>query len=533
MAVRLWADNAVATLASGINNSVTSLTLATGKGALFPSPTGGDYFMLTLTQAGTETSWETVKVTARSTDTLTIVRAQEGTSAAAWSAADKAELRITKGLFTDTPALGAVTSASLTMATAKLLGRTTASTGAIEEIAVSGATLSGGTLTISGGAPTLVQRTISGADTLIAADQSKLILAGGAFTLALTAAATLGSSWYCWIENTSNGDIVLDPNASELIDGQATITLSPGFTKLIYCTGTAFYTISVKERSYSNLAAYTAASSSFTVPAGVYVIRGYAFGAGSNGTTTNGGAGGGCAYGDIAVTPGETVTITISSGVAKITTAATDRLTGNAASGTTAGTASKHASVTNGGAYSGGAGSASAGGAASGSPLGVGGTASAIGGGAWGKNNTNRGGAGVGTLASYSYDGGDSGRTPANYYTDPLLAPLIGKGGVGVNSNAAINPGHGDAGGGGGALGATAGAGVPFAGSGGTGSGGGGAEAAFAITGGTGGFGGGGGGVSGASASSVGGAGGYGGGGGYCAAGTGGAGGAAIALIYY
>jgi len=101
MAVRLWADNAIATLASGISNSATSIPLATGKGALFPSPSGGDYFMLTLTQAGSETSWETVKVTARSGDTLTAVRGAESTSAASWSSADKAELRITKGLFTD------------------------------------------------------------------------------------------------------------------------------------------------------------------------------------------------------------------------------------------------------------------------------------------------------------------------------------------------------------------------------------------------------------------------------------------------
>jgi len=92
---RLWADNAEATLASGINDSTTTIVLASGNGALFPSPTGGDYFILTLTQAGTETSWEKVKVTARSTDTLTVVRGQEGSTAAAWSAADKAELRST------------------------------------------------------------------------------------------------------------------------------------------------------------------------------------------------------------------------------------------------------------------------------------------------------------------------------------------------------------------------------------------------------------------------------------------------------
>lgn len=92
---QLFTDNAVATLASGITSGATSLTLATGKGALFPSPANGDYFVLTLTQAATETAWEKVKVTARSTDTLTIVRGFDGSSAAAWSTGDKAELRYT------------------------------------------------------------------------------------------------------------------------------------------------------------------------------------------------------------------------------------------------------------------------------------------------------------------------------------------------------------------------------------------------------------------------------------------------------
>lgn len=98
MAVQITTNNAKATLAGGISSGATSLTLATGKGALFPALSGGDWFMLTLTQAVTETSWEIVKVTARSGDVLTIVRAQEGTTAAAWATADKAELRLTAGL---------------------------------------------------------------------------------------------------------------------------------------------------------------------------------------------------------------------------------------------------------------------------------------------------------------------------------------------------------------------------------------------------------------------------------------------------
>ncbi len=97
MATQLFANNASSTLASGITAVATSATLATGQGAMFPTPTGGDWFLLTLTQpTGPESSWEIVKVTARTADTLTIVRAQEGTTAVAWDTA-KVEHRLTAG----------------------------------------------------------------------------------------------------------------------------------------------------------------------------------------------------------------------------------------------------------------------------------------------------------------------------------------------------------------------------------------------------------------------------------------------------
>ena len=92
----LFANNAATTVASALSNVATSLAVASGKGALFPAITGTDFFMLTLTQSGSETTWEIVKVTARSGDVLTIVRGQEGTTAAAWAVGDKAELRLTK-----------------------------------------------------------------------------------------------------------------------------------------------------------------------------------------------------------------------------------------------------------------------------------------------------------------------------------------------------------------------------------------------------------------------------------------------------
>ena len=89
----LFTNNAATTLASGITNVATSLTVAAGKGALFPTISGSDFFYATL--ANGSGGVEIVKVTARSTDTFTIVRGQDGTSGVAWNTGDKVELRVT------------------------------------------------------------------------------------------------------------------------------------------------------------------------------------------------------------------------------------------------------------------------------------------------------------------------------------------------------------------------------------------------------------------------------------------------------
>jgi len=90
----LFTNNAATTLAASITSGDTSLTVASGGGALFPNPTSPDYFLVTLVGvSGTPT--EIVKVTARSTDTFTIVRGQEGTTPSAFTGGDKVELRIT------------------------------------------------------------------------------------------------------------------------------------------------------------------------------------------------------------------------------------------------------------------------------------------------------------------------------------------------------------------------------------------------------------------------------------------------------
>ena len=88
MALMLWTNNAKTTLAGSISSSATSANLASGTGSLFPNPMGGDYFAMTFVDAATKLINEIVYVTARSGDTITIVRAQEGTTAVAWTAGD-------------------------------------------------------------------------------------------------------------------------------------------------------------------------------------------------------------------------------------------------------------------------------------------------------------------------------------------------------------------------------------------------------------------------------------------------------------
>lgn len=95
----LVSNNAYSTLASSILAVDTTLTVASGGGSLFPaaSTTTGTYFYATL--INTSNQLEIVKVTNRSTDTLTIVRAQDGTTARTYSSGDRIELRPVAALF--------------------------------------------------------------------------------------------------------------------------------------------------------------------------------------------------------------------------------------------------------------------------------------------------------------------------------------------------------------------------------------------------------------------------------------------------
>jgi len=86
-------NNASGTLATAVSASDTGVSLTTGNGANFPTLTAPDYFYATLASSGGTT--EVVKVTARSGDSLTVVRAQESTTAQSFAAGSRIEMRVT------------------------------------------------------------------------------------------------------------------------------------------------------------------------------------------------------------------------------------------------------------------------------------------------------------------------------------------------------------------------------------------------------------------------------------------------------
>lgn len=88
-------NNAVSRLAADLSNSATTISIATGEGALFPPLSAGDWFPATISNSSGNI--EIVRVTARAADSFTVQRGQEGTAAHAFAAGSIIELRLTAG----------------------------------------------------------------------------------------------------------------------------------------------------------------------------------------------------------------------------------------------------------------------------------------------------------------------------------------------------------------------------------------------------------------------------------------------------
>lgn len=78
--------------------------------------------------------------------------------------------------------------------------------------------------------------------TAVGADRNATLRFTSNATLSLAAAATLGSTWRMTVI-AYNATVIIDPDASEAINGAATLTLRKGTTATIICDGTNFFAI--------------------------------------------------------------------------------------------------------------------------------------------------------------------------------------------------------------------------------------------------------------------------------------------------
>lgn len=182
-------------------------------------------------------------------------------------------------------------------------------------------------------------------------DNSTLIdITSGTFTQTFIAAATLASGWFCYIRNAGTGDITLDPNGAETIDGLETFIMYHGEVRLVQCDGTALRSVVL-----TGFSATFITSGTFIKPPGYDIFEGLVFSAGGSGRKDSGaniktgGGGGACLpFSFPASALAATVTVTVGAGGAAQTVNATN---GNAGGTSSFGTAS---------AFGGNAGTASA-----------------------------------------------------------------------------------------------------------------------------------------------------------------------------
>lgn len=163
--MQLFKNNAASTLRADITDTSVSLRLATFDDSyLFPIlPSGStDHFLVTLEDSSGNT--EIVKCTERAADFLTIVRAQEGTTARAFVVGDKVEMRLTAATLTANEPGSAITGTNSTA-----LGYSLSGVGAgvtvfgnmIDSGAYHQVTIIGFNATIGGGSATGVGANIS------------------------------------------------------------------------------------------------------------------------------------------------------------------------------------------------------------------------------------------------------------------------------------------------------------------------------------------------------------------------------------
>ncbi|EPW5280637.1 hypothetical protein ACWMSZ_004126 [Yersinia enterocolitica] len=226
----LSANNASTVLSAGISASATTLTVNTGTGGLFPSPVSGtSFFKLTLIDAATGTLTEIVHVTARTGDTMTIVREQEGTVSRLWSANDIAANMMTAGtldLFAQSGTLGGAALLNV--------GTTAGTVAAGNDIRITGALQKANNLSEIAAAGSVAQAAAQANIGLTAGKFSGRLLNTQTFTSTGTYTPTTGTG-YIIVEAVGGGGASGAISATSASQNAITSVGSPGaYAKVLY-----------------------------------------------------------------------------------------------------------------------------------------------------------------------------------------------------------------------------------------------------------------------------------------------------------
>lgn len=169
---------------------------------------------------------------------------------------------------------------------------------------------------------------------LTANDYGKLIdITSGSFTQTFDPCASLADGWWVRIRNSGTGDITLDPNSSQTIDGRTSFIMFPGEVRDIFCNGSALFSVVVNPFFRRITSTY----SNMPIPPGYQRFGIRAWSGGASGQRTNnaatlsrGGAGGGCVETILPASSFSTTeTVTIGAGGAAVTTVANGNVGGD------------------------------------------------------------------------------------------------------------------------------------------------------------------------------------------------------------
>lgn len=87
--------------------------------------------------------------------------------------------------------------------------------------------------------------------TALLGDHGKTFSCVGTFSLSFQACATLTDGWWCNVRNAGAGNITLDPNLAETINGVASIVLLPGQSCVVNCDGVSLTTVGLPSSEFA------------------------------------------------------------------------------------------------------------------------------------------------------------------------------------------------------------------------------------------------------------------------------------------